>query len=62
MNIAGSNLGVARRMVRAGWAEVSVFEDPFQRLRSFQAAETTAEREGRGVHGMCEGRFHTPAH
>jgi micrococcal nuclease len=51
----------AGKQLRAGWATVYVFEDPFEQLAPFQAAEGSAHAAGRGVWGQCAGNFHTPA-
>ena len=49
----GTDLG--RAQVRAGWAEVFVFEDePFRRVDAYRAAERRAAGEGRGIHGRCD--------
>ena len=45
-------------MVRAGWAEVFVFERDFQRLSAYLDAETDAEGFERGVWTRCDGDFH----
>jgi endonuclease YncB( thermonuclease family) len=51
---------LAAAQLRAGWADVYVFEDPFEQLDVFQAAESTARASARGVWGTCTGNFHTP--
>jgi hypothetical protein len=38
-----------------------VFEDPFEQLGAFQAAEAAARAASRGAWGQCAGNFHTPA-
>ncbi len=55
---AGRNLG--RRQIRKGWAEVYVFETPFDRVRSFRHAQRVARRADRGVWRLCGGDFHSP--
>lgn len=51
---------VGRAQIAAGWAEVFVFESPFKRLSSYQAAEDAASSQGLGVWGLCGGDFHKP--
>ena len=51
---------LAGAQLRAGWATVYVFEDPFEQLGSFQTAESSAKGGGRGVWGRCGGNFHQP--
>lgn len=48
-------------MLRAGWAEVYVFDRPFRRLRSFRAAQAQARHAHRGVWKLCGGEFHRAA-
>ncbi len=52
---------LGRRMVRAGWAAVYVFERPFSRLARYQAASAAAKRGSAGVWRECAGDFHRPA-
>ncbi len=52
---------LGRRMVRAGWAAVYVFESPFARLARYQAASDAAKQGSAGVWGHCGGDFHRPA-
>lgn len=52
---------LAGAQLRAGWAAVYVFEDPFEQLAAFQTAEGVARTAGRGVWGACAGNFHQPA-
>jgi micrococcal nuclease len=42
--------------LRAGWATVYVFEDPFEQLGRFEAAESSARDSGRGVWGRLPRR------
>jgi micrococcal nuclease len=56
---AGVNLAVEQ--LSAGWAEVYVYERPFQQLGRFRAAERRSRRAGRGAWRLCGGDFHTPA-
>ena len=54
----GRDLGEA--IVRAGWAEVYVFErDPFERVRRYRAAAGRARGAGLGVQRHCGGDFHS---
>lgn len=51
---------LAGAQLRAGWAAVYVFADPFAQLGSFQAAEAAARAQARGAWGQCSGNFHQP--
>ena len=51
----------AGAQLRAGWAAVYVFADPFEQLGAFQAAKAAARTAGRGSWGRCGGDFHRPA-
>jgi endonuclease YncB( thermonuclease family) len=51
----------AGAQLRAGWAAVYVFDDPFEQLSTFQAVEAAARDAGRGAWRACSGDFHTPA-
>ena len=51
-------LDVGQEMIRAGWAEVFVFDRPFQRLSPYRAAESSAEGDGAGAWRDCDGDFH----
>jgi micrococcal nuclease len=47
------------RMIRAGWADVYVYNGvPFHRVRSFRRAQTQARTNDRGVWRRCGGDFH----
>ena len=59
--VKSSRGSFAGKQLRAGWATVYVFENPFEQLAAFQAAEGSARAGGRGVWGQCAGNFHTPA-
>jgi len=50
-NLAGAQL-------RAGWAMVYVFRDPFEQLTAFQATEAAARDANRGAWRTCSGDFH----
>jgi endonuclease YncB( thermonuclease family) len=52
---------LATAQLRAGWATVYVFEDPFEQLAPFQTAEASSRDAGRGAWRRCGGNFHTPA-
>ncbi len=54
----GKDLG--RSMLEQGLANVYIFEDPFRRLDSYEAAEQRAESAGRGDWTHCDGDFHRP--
>jgi endonuclease YncB( thermonuclease family) len=56
---ARGNLAAAQ--LRAGWASVYVFENPFEQLATFHAAEASARNSSRGAWGKCAGNFHRPA-
>jgi endonuclease YncB( thermonuclease family) len=51
----------ATAQLRAGSATVYVFENPFEQLAAFQAAEASARDAGRGAWATCAGNFHKPA-
>jgi endonuclease YncB( thermonuclease family) len=51
-------LDVGQEMIRAGWAEVFVFERDFQRVSSYRDAEDDADLSDRGVWPLCGGDFH----
>lgn len=46
---------LAGAQLRAGWATVYVFRDPFEQLGAFQAAESEARAAGRGAWQTCAG-------
>ena len=52
---------LATAQLRAGAATVYVFENPFEQLAAFQAAQGLARDAGRGAWATCAGNFHTPA-
>ena len=52
---------LAGAQLRAGWAAVYVFADPFAQLGPFQAAESSAQAQLRGAWRQCGGNFHQPA-
>jgi len=51
-------LDIGQEMIRAGWAEVFVFDQDFQRLASYRDAVSDAEGFERGVWASCDGDFH----
>jgi hypothetical protein len=55
----GRDLG--REQVRVGWANVFVFERPFQRVGAYRSSARQARAADRGVWGLCGGNFHTAA-
>jgi micrococcal nuclease len=55
--LAGRNLAVEQ--VREGWANVFVFERPFQQVTRFRTAKSRAKSAKRGVWGKCGGNFHS---
>jgi endonuclease YncB( thermonuclease family) len=52
---------LGRLMVRAAWASVYVFEEPFGRLARYQDAAGHARARSAGVWDRCDGDFHRPA-
>ena len=49
---------VGEEMLRAGWANVFVFDQDFQRLSRYRAARLEARDFEDGVWGLCDGDFH----
>ncbi len=54
------DVDLARAQLRAGWAEVYVYHQAYERLDGFEAAERAARRGRLGVWGACGGDFHRP--
>ncbi len=54
--LRGSGTDLGELMVRRGWAEVYVFERPFERVARYRAA---AKRAQGGVLARCGGDFHS---
>jgi endonuclease YncB( thermonuclease family) len=52
---------LGRRMLRAGWATVYVFETPFARFDRYERASASARSRSAGAWGACQGDFHRPA-
>jgi endonuclease YncB( thermonuclease family) len=52
---------LGRRMLRAGWASVYVFGDPFARLSDYRDRSAAAQRASAGVWARCGGDFHRSA-
>jgi micrococcal nuclease len=61
--VAASRTGVdvASRQLRAGWAEVYVFEKRFRRHRPYMRTSKRAREAGRGAWSACGGDFHREA-
>jgi micrococcal nuclease len=55
VELNGSDLG--RKQIHRGWAEVYVFDDPFDRVGSYRRQQTKARKADRGVWGTCPGNF-----
>ncbi len=55
VELDGSDLG--RKQVHRGWAEVYVFDDPFDRLGSYRRQQSKSRNADRGVWGTCPGNF-----
>lgn len=54
----GRDLG--EQMVADGWAKVYAYQGRrFQRRSRYEQAERGARSAGRGVHGACDGNFHS---
>jgi hypothetical protein len=49
---------VGEAMLRAGWANVFVFEQDFQRLSRYRTARSEARDADAGAWGLCDGDFH----
>jgi hypothetical protein len=45
-------------MIKAGWADVFVFGQDFQRLPRYRAGRSEARDSDAGVWGRCDGDFH----
>jgi len=52
---------LGRLMLRAGWASVYVFANPFGRLARYESAAGQTEARRIGVWDRCDGDFHRPA-
>lgn len=51
---------IGRRMIRAGWARVYVYDNvPFRRIDTYASGEHAARKENRGVWRRCGGDFHS---
>ena len=48
-------------MLRAGWAAMYVFEQPFARAVRYQSAASHAEQRIVGAWDRCDGDSHRPA-
>ena len=58
VEIGGRDVG--RKQIRRGWAQVYVFERPFERVRSYRRQRDSAKKRGRGAWDRCDGDFHQP--
>lgn len=47
------------QIVKAGWAEVYVFNNPGQENGEYERAQEVAKKKERGVWGLCGGDFHS---
>jgi endonuclease YncB( thermonuclease family) len=54
--LAGRNLAVEQ--LSAGWANVFVFDRPFQQTTRFRTVSRRAKARARGAWSMCGGNFH----
>jgi endonuclease YncB( thermonuclease family) len=52
---------LGRLMLRAGWATVYVFANPFERLVRYETAAGQAKARGTGAWTRCNGDFHRTA-
>ncbi len=53
LDAGGTDLGEA--VLRAGWARVYVYDQPFRRLAAYRQAGSTARGGDRGIWGSCSG-------
>lgn len=51
---------VGRKQVHRGWAQVYVFETPFERVSSYRRQRNKARQADRGAWRLCDGNFHQP--
>ena len=51
LDAGGTDLGEA--VLRAGWARVYVYDQPFRRLAAYRQAGSTARKGDRGIWGSC---------
>lgn len=58
VEIGGRDVG--RKQIRRGWAQVYVFETPFERVRSYRRQRDGARQHDRGAWRRCDGDFHQP--
>lgn len=58
VNVASTNSDVGKRMIRAGWAKVYIYDDPVGRLTAVQTAQDAAHAGRVGVWRSCGGNFH----
>jgi hypothetical protein len=57
-SIALTGVDIGEAILRAGWANVFVFEQDFQRLPRYRAARSEARDADLGVWARCDGDFH----
>ena len=58
VTVGGSDVGWVQ--LRRGWADVYVFEDPFERLGGYRQSRNDARRHERGIWKRCDGKIHKP--
>lgn len=51
---------IGRSQITRGLAEPYVYDDPFERLGSYEASAQQARESGRGLWSACGGDFHRP--
>jgi micrococcal nuclease len=56
-----SGRDLALEQIRAGWGMAYVYEKPFERFASYDAAQAAAKGASRGIWGACGGSFHSSA-
>jgi micrococcal nuclease len=54
------DLDAGRRLVRSGWSRAYIYDDDFERLPAYRAAEQAARDAFRGGWSLCAGDFHLP--
>lgn len=53
------SIDLNRVQIRRGWAEVYVYNNPFERVRTYRGTEKDARSRDVGVWGRCSGDFHS---
>ena len=51
--VEAGNVDLGEEVVRLGWADVYVFEEPFDRVGDYRDAAADARRAGRGLADAC---------